>query len=396
MSTNAYAAILICGEIDAFQHNSVFAHELALALKEFQIGAKIIDYRSHPRAIHSALQDNDCVFFICFNGFGSELSLANDQPGRLSSAFQYYGKSVFDVMHDCPTHETLVHQMGVNFPLRFVLATDYGYVQEAHELNIHNVRFVPSITFPASQPPPRRHAGRRTHRWLLPIQLPPPAEVRKRLAAYGGYRAKIIKHIFEAVSEACIADLSLDPRVETRRACREVGLLFDAFNADHRFLLTAVADLVKFERRRSLLKALGNLPITILTSELIGPDRPKDFTYLPARSFSELLAIMADSDVVICPLPHHTGFHERALGAFSVGAAVLSAPNAVLESEFVDGRDFLSYKTADELAGLITRLSSEPDALSSIAESGRVRASARFSPTRLVETMISLAQTYRK
>ncbi|WP_162246052.1 MULTISPECIES: glycosyltransferase [unclassified Aureimonas] len=395
MMPNSYAVILICREIDGFEHNSVFANEIASALIEFDISSKIYDYRTHPRLVKDALQDERCVFFICFNGFGSELSLANDEIGQLNSVFQKFNKPLFDVMHDCPTNETLSHQMLLNYPQRYVLSTDYGYVHEAHELNIHNVRFVPSITFPKTQPDVVSDVGRRSIRWLLPIQLPPPSLVKARLAVYRSYRARILKNIFEAVSDACIADLCLDPRVETRRACREVGLLFDAFNADHRFLLTAIADLVKFERRRNLLQGLAGLPITILTTASMEDTSHGGFEYLPARNFGELLAAMANSDGVICPLPHHTGFHERALGAFSVGAAVLAAPNAVLESEFVDGRDFLSYSRVEELAEMLGRLSDEPQVLSEIAERGHSRAHQRFSPKRLVEAILSLARVFR-
>lgn len=402
MKIDAYAVIMICGAIDGFGHNSVFAAEIDSALAEFNIAARIIDYRLDFGKIRESLEDDNCLFFICFNGFGSELSLAGSQPGDFYSAFQYFNKNIFDLMHDLPTHEAMSHQAKIRFPRRYLLSTDFGYVQEAHELDIHNVRYTPSITFPRTQAQMRTKGKqdrskfrRRGIQWLLPVQLPPPSSVRQRLASARSYRGAILKQIFESVSEACISDLKLDLRVETRRACREIGLLFDAFNPDHRFLMTAIADLVKFERRRRLLEGLKGLPITVLTSDISG-ERSGGFDYLPARTFKELLALMMESEAVICPLPHHTGFHERAMGAFSGGAAVLAAPNAVLESEFVDGRDFLSYQSIGELVELIGRFSEDPEALHAIAESGRERAHARFSPNRLVEVIVSLAQVYRK
>jgi hypothetical protein len=110
----------------------------------------------------------------------------------------------------------------------------------------------------------------------------------------------------------------------------------------------------------------------------------------PVRSFRELLATMAEADCVICPLPHMTGHHERALGAFTAGAAVVAAPNAVLETEFRVGQDLLMYCSTAELAAMLPDLLADQDRLRDIADSGRDRALKCFSPRRLAETMLSM------
>jgi spore maturation protein CgeB len=100
---------------------------------------------------------------------------------------------------------------------------------------------------------------------------------------------------------------------------------------------------------------------------------------------------MADAECVICPLPHMTGHHERALGAFTAGAAVVAAPNAVLETEFREGQDLLFYRSAAELAALLPEFLADRDGMRALAHAGRDRALERFSPRRLAETMLGMA-----
>ncbi len=93
---------------------------------------------------------------------------------------------------------------------------------------------------------------------------------------------------------------------------------------------------------------------------------------------------------MICPLPHMTGHHERALGAFTAGAAVVAAPNAVLETEFRVGQDLLIYRSAAELAAMLPDFLADHDRLRALADAGQKRAIERFSPRRLAQTMLSV------
>jgi hypothetical protein len=225
---------------------------------------------------------------------------------------------------------------------------------------------------------------------LLPVQLPSGDAVSQRFEPSAGYRHRVLHEIYEAVSEACVADLRADPRVETRRACREAGVGFDPNDVDHRFLLTSILDRVKFKRRGDLVWALAGAPVTVITALHSETDLPPGISTAPARSFRELLGIMAQADCVICPLPHMTGHHERALGAFTAGAAVVAAPNAVLETEFCVGQDLLIYRSAAELAAMLPDFLADHDRLRAIADAGRKRALKRFSPRRLAQTMLSV------
>ena len=348
-----------------------------------------MDYRGEPRRVQNALCDDRCSFLVCFNGFGSELSLADHAPGELVSAFGYYRKVLFDLMHDCPSHERMAHQMRALDNSRQVLLTDYGYVQEAQELGFPNVRFVPSITFPLTVPTAMRTAARRLIPVLLPLQHPPRASMDIRFDRTGGYRHRIFLEIYEAVTARCVADLSADPRVEVRRACREAGIRFEVHDADHRFLLTRILDGTKYARRGELVQALKGLPVTIVT-DARDCDVLEGHSIAPPRSFRELLALMAEASCVLCPLPHMTGFHERALGAFTAGAAVVAAPNDILETRFRHAQDVLVYRSTTELAELLPGLLAEPDRLQAIARSGQDAALDQFAPHRLAETMLSI------
>lgn len=387
---DGYAVLLVCGEIDGYGHNAVFAEEIAAALADFGQESRIIDYRQTPRRVRDAMADAGCAFMVCFNGFGSELSLSNGAPGLLQSAFGYFRKPLFDLMHDCPSHEPMNHQVFVRDPIRHLLLTDFGYVQEAYDIGLTNVRYVPSITFPrtlAGQP--SRHSDR-SIRALLPVQLPPPRIVDSRMEGATGYRHRVFREIYETVSAACTADLRMDPRVETRKACREVGLDFDPTTGDARFLMTTILDRVKYVRRYDLVRALARLPVTLVTAGNDPANLPEGMSTAPARSFRDLLATMADSACVICPLPHVTGHHERALGAFTAGAGVLAAPNSVLDTEFHVGRELEMYSSSAEAAAKLADLLTDRERLQAMADAGRERALEFFAPQRLARTMLSI------
>ena len=90
---HSYAVFLVCGDIDQYGHNAVFAEEIGAALGGLGLSSRMVDYRREPRRVQSALTDPDCAFMVCFNGFGSELSLAHQGLGQqLISAFAYYRK----------------------------------------------------------------------------------------------------------------------------------------------------------------------------------------------------------------------------------------------------------------------------------------------------------------
>jgi spore maturation protein CgeB len=89
-----------------------------------------------------------------------------------------------------------------------------------------------------------------------------------------------------------------------------------------------------------------------------------------------------------------TGFHERALGAFNAGAAVLAAPNHVLESNFLHGKDMLIYRDVLELPDLINDLLADPDRLQRLGQHGHSKAIAQFSPSRLIETILAHWRLY--
>jgi hypothetical protein len=394
-SRDGYAVILVCKEIDDYGHNAVFAHELGAALDGLGLSSRTVDYRREPRRVQSALADRHCAFMVCFNGFGSELSLAGTAPGQLHSAFANFRKPLLDLMHDCPSHDSMSHQVRIRDPIRRLLLTDYGYVQEAEELGFPDVHFVPSITFPQALQASAALRADRPIRALLPVQLPSPDIVNQRFEPSAGYRHRIFHQIYEMVSEACVADIRADPRVETRRACRESGVGFDPNDSDHRFLLTSILDRVKFKRRWDLIWALADAPVTVTSAYHSETDLPPGLSIAPARSFRELLATMAEADCVICPLPHMTGHHERALGAFTAGAAVVAAPNAILETEFQVGQDFLIYRSAAELAAMLPDLLADRDRLRDMAQAGREKALKRFSPLRLAKTMLSMIATAR-
>jgi hypothetical protein len=376
--------------MDRWRHNLLFANELVPAFAELGIPVHVLDYRTQPREVSQALRDAACSFFFCFNGFGSELQLADGEPGRLRSAFEYYGKPLFDLMHDCPAHESMAHQVHSTFPRRCLLLTDYAYVAVARSLGVRNARFVPSITFPAALPGPAKPLAERSIDILLPIGLQE-SDASQRRHRDGSPRSRVYRCVFEAVSEACVANLQLDPLHELAAACQDAGVAFDLREPDARFLLTTVLDHVKAERRTRLLRAIAHLPVTVMSAGPLGESDPGSrLRFVSPRSVAELLATMADARSVICPLPHMTGYHERATGALTAGSVVIAAPNHLLETEFICGRDLLIYRTEQQLVGLLETVLDDPASLAPLAERGRQTALARLAPGRLAGAIVSL------
>ncbi len=399
-AADRYAVILVRGEIDRFGHNAVFAREIGEALAAAGgPPARVIDYQARPREVMAALRDPASRFFLCFNGFGAELRLPTGAPGGLLPAWEAFGKPLFDLMHDCPAHESMAHQLGVRTPRREMLVTDWGYAAVARSLGFPRVRFAPSITFPATlggAPGGVTTALRdRPIEILLPVTIVPAALVTGRLKAQGeGYRARLHRDLFEGVTARAAADLRLDPVAELDAACREAGVTLDhADDPEARRLLSAVLDQVKFERRRRLLRAVARLPVTVISDRPIDEPLPGSATLRIAesRGFAELLATMAGSRCVLAPLPHMTGFHERALGAFTAGAAVVAAPNLLLETCFAQRREIAFYRSPEDAADLLADLLREPDALQAMADRGRDRAMRDYAPARLAETILTIA-----
>ena len=394
-----YGVALTCGEMDQWQHNVLFADELSPAFAASGVPLKRLDYRAQPRDVYRALNDADCAFFLCFNGFGSELqvsepelraSRAQPKPGCFRSAYEYFHKPLFDLMHDCPAHESMEHQVESLFSRRNLLLTDYGYVGMAKTLGVRHARFVPSIAFPTTLPGPPRPMRARSIEILLPLGFQDP-EVSRRRYVDTSYRGRVYRVIFEAVVEACVANLRLDPLHEVLAACQDAGLEFDPRDPDSRFLLTTALDFVKFARRQRLVRAVAHLPVSIMSRAPFEEGTPGcRLRPIQTRSASEMLAAIAETRCVICPLPHMTGYHERALGAFTAGAAVVASPNHILETEFNHGQGVLIYQSELELVDILEKTLASPDWLEPIAARGRERALARFSPLRLAETILSL------
>jgi hypothetical protein len=392
-----YAVIMIRADIDRFEHNALFARELSVGLRHHGVQVRILDYCRQAAELFAAMRDPACLFLMCFNGFGAELTVSRAGPGSMASAFTAFGKPLLDFMHDCPAHDSMRHQVEARFPHRLVLLTDYGYANVARSMGVPNVAFVPSIAFPTTVGPDVRPMRERTIRILLPIGLASPDLILARFLHSRRYKDRLYSALFEAVTATATADWRVDPLEELKRAARESGCELDFCNVDARFLLTAVLDYVKLARRRALLRAVSHLPVTVVSDRNVEQEMPggSPVRFVPQRSSSELLRLMTDSQCVICPTPHMTGFHERALGAFTARAVVVSAPNEVVETNFVAAKEFLLFRDESELAATLEAAIGRPEDLQSIADAGHAQAMARFHPQRLAATFLSLLTTRR-
>ena len=390
-----YCIIITRRDIDRFEHNALFAHELTVAMRHHGMAVRALDYVREPAELFATLRDPSCAFVICFNGFGSELMFPTGASlTSLTSVFAAFSKPLLDFMHDCPAHDAMKHQVEANFPQRIMLMTDHGHAHVARAMGFPNVSFVPSITFPATVAPDVKLIENRGLPILLPVSLPSPNVVAERFVRSKEYKNRIYSTLFDAVTATAVANWRIDPLAELLKACRDCDYGLDFRTADARFLLTAVVDYVKFARRRRLVRALAHLPVTVISDRALDEDIPgSNIRFEPPRSATGLLQIMADSQCVICPTPHMTGFHERVLGAFTAGAVVVSTPNDIVETNFVAGKEFLFASNENELTTAIETVLHAPGHLQSIASAGRTRAMSMFHPERLAAIFLSLLAT---
>jgi glycosyltransferase involved in cell wall biosynthesis len=386
---DSYAVIFTNTNLDRYKHNVTFAEELTPALRSSGVDVRYLDYIHDIRGVSEALKDPSCVFFICFNGFGSEL-LLSAAPGEILSAFANYRKPLFDLMHDCPIHESMAHQINSVGEYRRLMLTDYSYANLARLLGMRRVRFVPSISFPKTSAQTNTPLEQRSIDFLLPAGLSMARYTRERYASPSSYKGRIFKEIFECVTERAVEDLRIDPLQESFFAFQELQIPPDLRDPDFQFLVTSILDYVKFARREKLLEAIKHLPITVISNE--GAEdayRKTRLKFIAEQNFPDLVRTMGNSKAVICPLPHYTGFHERALAAFSAGSVVIAAPNDVLEATFIRGRDMYSYGDVGSLTSLLEEIVKGGSELQDMAQSGRAKALDQFSPTRIVDIILS-------
>lgn len=393
MTTSDYFVILVRKSIDRFHHNALFSNELIAAFAHRNWRGKVLDYIEEPKAILHALQDPYCKFFLAFNGFGTELKVTTTDPGRLYSAFEEYRKPVLDLMHDCPLHETMAHQLDSTHTARKLFITDYRYAEMALDLGVKNVTFVSSIVFPHTFKSFSR-SKQRDIDVLFAVGLSLPGDVQNRYDS-SRFKSRIFSTIFDEVTEKCGREWPRDPAVELKATMRDLGIWFDCSDFDHRFLLTTVLDFVKFDRRQRMLTAANDLPITLISDQEISQNKQrKGMTFLKQRSATDILKLMAQSKIVLCPTTHMTGYHERPLGAFSAGAAVISAPCAPLEAHFSHGRDVFFYSNMDEMRKYLEILLADRSLISGVGEAGKITANRFFPPKLLVDTMLNSMRTW--
>lgn len=387
MTRKPYLVIMTRASIDAYGHNRLFANELRPEIQAIGLDCRIIDYRQQAGAIVDALEDADCRGFICFNGFGTELLAPGPLTDGPRSAFQHFGKPLFDFMHDSPANEAMAHQVGSTFANRLLMSTDYHYAAIAGALGVGNVIHVPSITFPHAQA--SSHAPARDIPVLFAVGLSDPAHWKDRIDTVSA-KGRIYQRLFEDTVGEALQDWRIDPVSLVETMFADLGMPWNWRNPDCRLLASLVQDFVKLTRRRTMLEALVGLPVTVLSDQTNPDDR---FTTISAMQAVDLLGLMNRSDIVVCPTTHPSGFHERPLSAFTASAAVVSCPNGPLESNFLHGRDMMFFSDPEGLRRAVETLLQDASLRTRIAEAGHERAMQSFSPRRFVETLISAAET---
>lgn len=389
---SGYIVALVAADADTQGVGALLARELAPAFATHGLDMRIVDYRKRPREVMNALNDAACRFALCFDGMGSELLVASRTPGAFRSAFEYTEKPLFDLMHACPAHESMGHQIDSCFRLRTLLLTDPAQIGIAVGLGIRNAKFAPTIAYPATLAHPPLPFKERGISVLLPVSAGSAQAVRARHTDIT-YRARVYHCIFDAVVELCATNLRLDPMLELFSACSEAGIPLQLDTADGRFLLSSVIDCVTAERQQNLLRALAHLPVHVVSPE--PPQAPEPMMrmqWTQATSRESLLHMMAQSCAVIIPPGPWGGHDPLAIGAMAAGAFAVAAPNHVLEAEFCRGREIIMASTIEQFVQETAYFIENSTEFEAAAMETASFVNARFSPTRLADLILSAWQ----
>ncbi|MEJ7685865.1 MAG: glycosyltransferase [Variovorax sp.] len=369
------------------------ADELAAALDAMGLAVRTFDYRKNVQQVSAALADPNCCFFVCFSGFGSELLLTSGAAGYLIAAFEHFKKPLFDLMIECPAHEEMRHQIESTGGMRHLLLTDPCNAYAARLLGVESVRTVRGIVFPKTIGASIKPWSERSVGILLPIDTGDAEQVRRRHETADTYKSRTFREIFEGVAEYALSDLRVDPMVQTLIACQDIGIPADFRNRDLRFLLSSVIDYVGAARNQCLIEAIEHLPVTVVGSATpLAGQMPTALRFIDAPTPRELLAAVTDAKVVVCPFASHSGARLRAMAAFTAGAAVMAAPDEILETAFVHGKHMLTYRSFEELARFLEQAIHRDQEVESLAIDGQARALDQFSPHILASTMLSIAR----
>ena len=125
------------------------------------------------------------------------------------------------------------------------------------------------------------------------------------------------------------------------------GFEADYFNQDYTNFLGTLNQMVRMERRRSLLERIAKYPIHLVWSG----DRPEielhpDTVILEPNTFPETVLLMRQSKAMVMALNSFSAaLSERLLTAMRQGAVVLTHPNQLIDETFTHGEDILTFGT---------------------------------------------------
>jgi hypothetical protein len=391
---SGYTVILTTDRRGEQTPDAALARELVEAFQSLGLSTRVHDYTKDVRQVSSAMADAGCLFFVCFNGFGSELLLTTGAAGHLVSAFEHFRKPLFDLVTECPVHDDMRHQIESTGRMRNVLTTDSLFVWLSRLAGTPNVRTVPAMSFPSAVSQASKPHAERSIDVLLPIDVSNADSIRARHAGNSTYQGRVYREIFESVVEHALSGLEVDPLIATLVACQDAGIAASLRSSEFRFLLSSVVDFVDARRQDMLLKAIRHLPISVFGHDRLGSDAAySGFSSVGDGSFASLLQSVANSKTVICQRNHRGSHRERAMAAFTAGALVVASADDTLESQFVEGADMLTYRNVNELARVLESLFDGRLAPQQIAASGQAKVSAdMFSPRRLASMILTLAR----
>ncbi|MSQ70438.1 MAG: hypothetical protein EXR27_03970 [Betaproteobacteria bacterium] len=348
------------------------------------------------------LADPAVGFFVTFNGVGMNLAWQRAGEGITEPLFDHFRKPVLDHFTDPPYANEMQHANQLASSMRVGLYTDHSYLvwSGLFRASAPSAYFVPEfipLTRAELDARPARFSDRSIE-VLYPVSLYDPDAYYRQALALGEAYGPVCSAVFGEIVDTYLHAERSEGLEWALRVFPRHGLAFDPSSGWHRPLLACAWHYIKNVRRRAILEALRDVPVTLLTRSLpYAVELHPRSQVISARTFREMCELLEQARICLCPTPHYRGYNERILTAMALGTLAVSPPNQVCEEHFRNGEEIVFYRgAADDLASKVGELVAQPSRAEEMAGRGSIAAREGFGAGRAVASMLTVLANFNR
>ncbi len=361
-----------------------FVDELDTAFQTLGLQTVVIDLLS-PNFISElqrVFQEGNLLFVLGFNAIGQEL--------------QIQGRSIYDMLKlpyvaffvDHPIYHDARLRYSFEYQLVSFVDQDHLDFLKSYYPNRKHMFFIPHG---GSVDPTIRSNSIPIQKRSIPILFTGSYKDPDIFLQSINAPEEAIKQI-RSIADIMLADSSATVDRATTVYCQSLGV---EPSPTYIPLMQAADMYFRMEKRKRIIMSLSELPLTVLGNGWSQMKiESKTLKIMPAKSFSEILQLMGDSQIFLSIAPmHRRGTHERTFCAMLSGAVCVSDKSEYMEQHFLNGQEYIGYRAHDPLPDMLASLLDDPAKMEQIANQGRKQAEQNHTWTnRAVEILRSVKQ----